>query len=74
MSAATTQVQADLVRHRLAAGCSEEGGALLVIVFPKVESRARVLLADPREALRLDVLGPVTESDTAVGAPSVAGR
>jgi signal transduction histidine kinase len=59
---------------RLAAGCSEEGGALLVIVFPKVESRARVLLADPREALRLDALAPVTMSDSAVGAPSTASR
>ena len=57
---------------RLAAGSSEEGGALLVIVLPRAEWRAKSQVPDVREPLRLNAVPLVPVSDTPAGVSSAA--
>ncbi len=57
---------------RLAAGRSEEGGALLLIVVPHT-ARAAVHLLGPREPWLADLRPPLTTPDVATGTPSPVG-
>ena len=59
---------------RLAAGASEEGGALLVIVFPHAESRPRAEVPVAHPPLLLEVATPAPLSDATAGVTSSTGR